>query len=191
MQIQERRCLTSMRVCLCMCGGRRLAAQAERHANGEPDAQLSTSKNKTKQKKQKGREAELSGQGRRWAELIPEEMRILGENFITVTFPSAARTWTQQEGRLFVLPSHLEYNYRLQLWGGAVEVDGANPRVEDVVSNRFIRNQNIWPQQSFLCIISSLPFSKPLWLCPLSNNLSGLHWNQLEIHLLLLLWICY
>lgn len=92
-------------------------------------------------KKQKERESELSGQGRRWAELIPEETRFLEENFITVTFPSATHTWTQQEGRLFVLPSHLEYNYRRQLCGGAVEVNGANPRVEDVVSNRFIKKK--------------------------------------------------
>lgn len=97
-------------------------------------------------KKQKESESELSGQGRRWAELIPEETRILGENFLPVTFPSAARTWTQQEGRLFVLPFHLEYNYRPWLWGGAVEVDDANPRVEDMVSNRSIRNQNILQQ---------------------------------------------
>lgn len=136
MQIQERRCLTSMRVCLCMCGGAVLGSSswaACERCTRRPTEHF---------KKQKERESELSGQGRRWAELIPEETRFLEENFITVTFPSATHTWTQQEGRLFVLPSHLENNYRRQLWGGAVEVNGANPRVEDVVSNRFIKKKN-------------------------------------------------
>lgn len=136
MQMQQRRCLMSMRVCLCMCGGAVLGSSswaACERCTRRPTEHF---------KKQKERESELSGQGRRWAELIPEETRILGENFITVTFPSATHTWKQQEGRLFVLPSHLEYNYRRQLWGGAVEVDGANPRVKDAVSNRFLKKKS-------------------------------------------------
>ncbi len=133
MQIQERRCLTSMRVCL--CGGRCLAAQAERHASATQDAQLSTLKTKRKRVWAIRPGQEVS-QAHPWRDADPR-----GELFTSDL--SLRCSHLNTTGGKAVCASHLEYNYRPWLWGGMVEVNGANPRVEDAVSNSSIRNQNI------------------------------------------------